>query len=69
MLLPDPNNSVNLPDSQGCTPLILAACIADSILSLKLCELLIQYGANLGDHDHTGMTALHWASAIGSSSI
>lgn len=48
---------------------MLAACIADSKMSLKLCDILIQNGANIEDRDHIGNSPLHWASAIGSSSI
>lgn len=47
-------NEVNIPDSDGCTPLIYSCLVNDDNLRIKLVRLLLECGAdpNIGDDDN-----------------
>ena len=66
---------VNQADPHGFTPLMTAVCLADSVMAMNLCKLLIDQvlfpslsylqGAELSTLDREGNNALMWTATVG----
>ena len=63
--------ALNAADKFGFSPLHAAVVLPEheGVMALKMCRLLISYGAIVTSRDLFGNTSLHWAARVGNVSV